>query len=212
MFTISMEENKYESLWEVKTIEKYLHLLDNEVIYMDSKKKNNIRFHLLKQAKAKKFDDSQLLLFTLLIDTHINLERAEIIRDEYRKGSSDYYPVVLQEMKEAIEKKDNRPRKIVEYDTMENILQDDINNTDKYYREYEDLIWEYHRAIGVLVPNFRKTYNETAEDLCIYSKKSYIQLMKDLEEDIKKSCGVATMRLEQYKQEYLKNKELKQFI
>ncbi len=170
---------------------------------LDAHKRGNIKTHLMKQVKNNNDNDSQLILFNLLMDLH------EENRKLKEQGATSNSSNILEEMKYAIEKRDeSKLTRFESYiDNQEKsigIQEEELGEVQKLLDDYTDVIGE--RVMSWNSVNYDKTYYET-----IYSRQSYLEFMERGENVIKNSCGVTTMRLNQMKQEILKNKSLNRF-
>ena len=174
----------------------------------DRKKASNIKVHLGKQVKEGKEDDSQVILFKLLIDMNEEIKRLQISLD--KKVDNEYYETAICHMKKAIETKERKH--ITEFEKISSILDKDITEKESLQSELCDNLEYYKDSIGVKVINYNLATNDSApEYLNLYSRESYIHHMNRLQKLIDNSSGLLTMRLKQTQAEYLKDKKLKIF-
>jgi len=184
---------KYIIDYRMNRIEKNIKELLHE---LDSGKRRNMKAHLMKQVKNNNDSDNQLILFNLLMDLHE--ENRKLKEQGYTSNSSN----ILEEIKYAIEKRfesyiDNQAKSIA-------IQEEELGEVQQLLDEYTDVIGE--RVLAWRSVEYDKNYYTT-----IYSRQSYLDFMENGEKWINKSCGVTTMRLNQMKQEILKNKSLNRF-
>tara|TARA_R100001594_G_scaffold34588_1_gene63600 strand:+ start:341 stop:898 length:558 start_codon:yes stop_codon:yes gene_type:complete len=179
-----------------KNIKELLHELE-------SGKRRNIKAHLMKQVKNNNDSDNQLILFNLLMDLH---EENKKLKEQ---GAVSIISNILEEMKYAIETRDES--KLTRFESYIDNQEKSIAIQEEELTEVKELMGDYQDVLGERVMswdsvNYDKNYYET-----IYSRQSYLEFMERGEKVINKSCGVTTMRLNQMKQEILKNKSLNRF-
>ena len=174
----------------------------------DRKKASNIKIHLGKQVKEGKEDDSQVILFKLLIDMNEEIKRLQISLD--KKVDNEYYETAICHMKKAIETKERKH--ITEFEKISSILEKDISQKEYLQTEICESLEYYKDSIGVKVINYNLATNDNApEYLNLYSRESYISHMNRLQKLIDNSSGLLTMRLKQSQAEYIKDKKLNIF-
>ena len=192
------------------------YILDNfdilKSVDLGSKKINNIRTHLKNMVKQNKEDDSQVILFKLLIDMN---EENKKLRDSIdKKVDNSYYETMIQDMKVCIENKDRK--RIHEFDHISDVLSKDIEQKESIYYEYIDNLETYKKSISIRINNYNRTFNNSCpEYLQIYSRQSYLfhttNLQKAIDKEHKNNSSVAVIRLKRFQEEYIKNKSLKIF-
>ena len=191
------------------------YILDNFDILKSvepAKKLNNIRTHLKNMVKQNKDDDSQVILFKLLID--MNQENKKLRESIDKKVDNSYYETMIQDMKVCTENKDRR--RVCEFENVEDVLCKDISEKDTLYDLYNESFNEYKDSIGVQVNNFNRVVNGAAtEYIIIYSRQCYLfhtsRLQKLIDEEHKNNSSVNVMWLKKFQEEYKKDKKLKIF-
>ena len=192
------------------------YILDNfdilKSVDLGSKKINNIRTHLKNMVKQNKEDDSQVILFKLLIDMN---EENKKLRDSIdKKVDNSYYETMIQDMKVCIENKDRK--RIHEFDHISDVLSKDIEQKESIYYEYIDNLETYKKSISIRINNYNRTFNNSCpEYLQIYSRQSYLfhttNLQKAIDKEHKNNSSVTVIRLKRFQEEYIKDKSLNIF-
>ena len=172
---------------------------------LDARKRANIKSHLIKQVKNNNHNDSQLILFNLLIDEHEKNKKLEYSGHISKSMSSN----ILEEIKTAMEKRDTS--KLSRFESYFEIHHKRIEDEEQELNELEELYEDYKQVIGERVIDWSNVRYDTTIYTTIYSKQSYLEFMEIGERIIKKSEGVLTMRLTQMKQEIVRNKSLNRF-
>jgi|TARA_R110001583_G_scaffold11418_1_gene51666 hypothetical protein len=176
------------------------------------RKASNMKTHFSNMVKQNKEDDSQVILFKLLIDMN---EENKKLRDSIdKKVDNSYYETMIQDMKVCIENKDRK--RIHEFDHISDVLSKDIEQKESIYYEYIDNLETYKKSISIRINNYNRTFNNSCpEYLQIYSRQSYLfhttNLQKAIDKEHKNNSSVAVIRLKRFQEEYIKNKSLKIF-
>jgi hypothetical protein len=171
-----------------------------------NKQQSNIKNRIISSLNATHVEDKGLILLQYILKQEQEIQKLQL----QDSGSSSDFKKYIAEMKQAINS--SNKRNVDRYEKVEEDCKKYISELDNQYGEICDLVSDYNEMVGVRVPNFKRALDSNVpETRLIHSKRNYIYVMNILSEDIKKSSGVSTMRLEQFKQEYLKNKELKKF-
>ena len=170
---------------------------------LDAHKRGNIKTHLMKQVKNNKVNDSQLILFNLLVDLHEENKKLK------EGGATSMSSNILEEMKTAIEKRD--VSKISRFESYIELQRKRIDDEYEELTELEELNEEYHQVIGERVFDWDNVNYDEKIYHTIYSNQSYLEFMERGEKRINKACGITKMRLEQQKREIEKNKSLNRF-
>ena len=170
---------------------------------LDARKRANIKSHLIKQIKNNNENDSQLILFNLLIDEHEKNKKLEY------SGTTSNSANILTEIKIAIEKRDTS--KIPHFDSYIEIQHKRIEQEEEELNEIEEVNEGYHQVIGERVLDWSNVHYESTQYTTIYSNQSYLEFMEIGEKVINKAVGPTKMRLKQMKQEILRDKSLNKF-
>jgi hypothetical protein len=176
------------------------------------RKASNMKTHFSNMVKQNKEDDSQVILFKLLIDMN---EENKKLRDSIdKKVDNSYYETMIQDMKVCIENKDRK--RIHEFDHISDVLSKDIEQKESIHYEYIDNLETYKKSISIRINNYNRTFNNSCpEYLQIYSRQSYLfhttNLQKAIDKEHKNNSSVAVIRLKRFQEEYIKNKSLKIF-
>ena len=157
----------------------------------------------MKQVKNNNENDSQLILFNLLIDEHEKNKKLQY------GGTTSNSANILTEIKIAIEKRDTS--KIPHFDSYIEIQHKRLEQEEEELNEIEEENEEYHQVIGERVLDWSNVHYESTQYTTIYSNQSYLEFMEIGEKVINKAVGVTQMRLKQQKQEILRDKSLNKF-
>ena len=192
------------------------YILDNfdilKSVDLGSKKINNIRTHLKNMVKQNKEDDSQVILFKLLIDMN---EENKKLRDSIdKKVDNSYYETIIQDIKVCTENKDRK--RIQEFEHISDVLSKDISQKESIQYDFNDELDTYKESICIQVNNYNRTFNDSCpEYLQIYSRQSYLlhttNLQKAIDKEHKNNSSVTVIRLKRFQEEYIKDKSLNIF-
>jgi hypothetical protein len=190
----------------VEELEQYSYMFN---MVNDKKKRSNMKVHITKQLKEGKLGDSQLLLFDMLIQKEKEVKQLKETQSNI--VDDDKYKKVIISIKKSIEKRDRT--NLTDYETMFEVLQNDIKSKDDLCEEFDKVLGEYEECIGHKVNNFQRATTAAVPDTrVIYSRASYNELIRLTKIAISKETeGATKMRLNTYLKEYETMKELKKY-
>ena len=191
------------------------YILDNfDVLKLveNRRKAANMKTHFSNMVKQNKEDDSQVILFKLLIDMN---EENQKLRDSIdKKVDNSYYETIIQDIKVCTENKDRK--RIQEFEHIGDVLSKDISQKESLQSDFNDELETYKESICIQVNNYNRTFNDSCpEYLQIYSRQSYLlhttNLQKEIDKEHKNNSAVTVMRLKRFQEEYINDKSLKIF-
>tara|TARA_R110002167_G_scaffold69775_1_gene196472 strand:- start:200 stop:796 length:597 start_codon:yes stop_codon:yes gene_type:complete len=191
------------------------YILDNfDILKLveNRRKAANMKTHFSNMVKQNKEDDSQVILFKLLID--MNEENKKLRESIDKKVDNSYYETMIQDIKVCTENKDRK--RIQEFERIGDVLSKDISQKESLQSDFIDEFETYKESICIQVNNYNRALNDSCpEYLQIYSRQSYLlhttNLQKEIDKEHKNNSAVTVMRLKRFQEEYINDKSLKIF-
>ena len=203
-------------------IDMYVSLFSQEMNFTNKKQKYNFKTKMNNYAKKQEFNLTYEL-FKLCIKQQQQIEKTPVIQAKkvIEKTEKDIL-LDYQKQIEDIPIKYKKPTQMEEFhevvDKLETYLCD-IQPEEENEELVEDLDALLEDNKNKIIYNFSVPIDDweywgskLKKNKLIYSPQSYQEYLDSMEEFIKHNEGVSNMRMSNFKNEYLKNKELKQLL
>ena len=180
------------------------------------RKASNIKSHLTKQYTIGKSDDSQVILYELLLESEKKRKELEekLLNPSNISNSPDIKSQLLKDINDDINSKDSS--RINTYIGYQKKIIFGIGEDERYLDELDSEIDTLKSVVGVRVQNYVRTYSDqVSQETTIYDVKSYNDLIcrinKDIEKEESNTMMAVVSRLKAYRNEYLTDKRLSRF-
>jgi len=206
-------------------IDMYVATFSQQMDFTNKKQQYNFKTKMNNYAKKEEFNLTYEL-FKLCIKQQQQIEKqpeviqAQVIRETPDKGEKTEKEILL-EYQQQIEELPNKYKTATQMeefhevvDKMETYLcdltphEDNDDLLDEIYGDLDEKKEKIIYKIGVPIDDWTYWGHDKQKDLLIYSPQSYNNYIESIDNFIKKNEGVAYMRMTQFKDKVLKNKEL----
>ena len=204
-------------------IDMYVAMFSKEMTFTNKKQQYNFKTKMNNYANKEEFNLTYEL-FKLCIKQQQQLDSRPVVKAEsviVKKTDKERLLDYRQEIKE-MPKKYTKATQMQEFheiiETMDNELLE-INSTEEIedlyeevYNEFDDIKHKIIYKFSVPIDDWTWWDYDKSCDIHIYSPQSYQEYLDSMNDFIMKHDGLSKMRMTQFKNEYLKNKDLKKLL